>query len=1018
MLVLSGCSAPDYELETTSSRLCSDGEKNGAETDIDCGGSDCPKCVIGKVCRSEADCAYGTCTGGICRGEHCANGVMDENEEGVDCGGEDCPECVVEEICNNSRLDDDESDIDCGGPVCDPCDSGKACSDSSDCASGYCGETGICEDLHCTNQKIDETETDTDCGGGDCRGCAPGEACVLPRDCESSVCADEVCQEPSCEDGVKNGTEADKDCGGDCTASCPDGASCIEPTDCDSGVCSDGVCLAPSCDDDVQNGDETAVDCGGADCREVRACSVGEACLAHSDCAIAWCDPDLKVCTEPSCQDDYENGMETDRNCGGGTCEACEPGRRCLENDDCASRHCEESLCLAPTCDDAIKNQQEGGVDCGGGSACDLCADGLDCTTAADCMSGVCGDGVCAVPSCTDGVKNGFETDEDCGGDTDCPRCEARSSCLENTDCIEGYECSVEGQTCLVPECANGQVDEGETDQDCGGPSCLACADGMRCLESTDCRSLVCDPEGLTCSSPTCTDEVKNGNEPYADCGGSDPECVRCSIGFPCNVGTDCETSSCGQDENGTRVCLPETCEDGVKNGDELGIDCRGTTPVSETATLQCAEKTCAPGQPCIGAADCQSGVCTDEVCQSPVCDDTVLNGMESDVDCGGACPPCEDTQSCFYPQDCVNQVCVDNVCLAPTCEDGVANGDETGIDCGGPGTPCPLCPNGQGCSTGANCETGVCSSGTCTPPGCEDATQNYEETDVDCGGAECAPCAAGGGCLLDTDCQSLNCGSSLSCVAASCADRIINQEETDVDCGGPNCAACGAGQVCEQPSDCESLVCVEVSDSVITCAAATCSDQTTNQGESDVDCGGGVCTPCLANGDCALPRDCRSGLCLASGVCQQGEVEVYFYAVRDTQDIRIHFQIKNLTTASINLANYTLRYYFAHEPLDSAPSVFDAQTTAVTLVDEERVENGIALWHADIVPGAATVPVNGVSSMLSFRLHSNIADASYMDETNDYSWGPQTAEDFTDAPWTKIPVWRGTTLVFGIPKP
>ena len=188
VLVLSwGCSAPSYDLDNTRSRLCADGLRNGSETDIDCGGSDCPKCVIGKACHADQDCAYGTCTGGVCQGEHCANGVMDGDEQGLDCGGEDCPACVVSDICKNSRLDDGETDVDCGGSECSPCEAGKACEDSSDCASGYCGDTGICEKLHCNNKDLDETETDIDCGGGDCRPCAPGSACSLPRDCDSSV---------------------------------------------------------------------------------------------------------------------------------------------------------------------------------------------------------------------------------------------------------------------------------------------------------------------------------------------------------------------------------------------------------------------------------------------------------------------------------------------------------------------------------------------------------------------------------------------------------------------------------------------------------------------------------------------------------------------------------------------------------------------------------------------------------------------------------------------------------------
>ena len=44
---------------------CSDGMKNGDETDVDCGGS-CNGCGDGKSCGAPADCTSGTCTAGVC----------------------------------------------------------------------------------------------------------------------------------------------------------------------------------------------------------------------------------------------------------------------------------------------------------------------------------------------------------------------------------------------------------------------------------------------------------------------------------------------------------------------------------------------------------------------------------------------------------------------------------------------------------------------------------------------------------------------------------------------------------------------------------------------------------------------------------------------------------------------------------------------------------------------------------------------------------------------------------------
>ena len=50
----------------TSACTCIDGLKNGAETDVDCGGGACNKCKDGKGCKQLTDCLSGVCTAGKC----------------------------------------------------------------------------------------------------------------------------------------------------------------------------------------------------------------------------------------------------------------------------------------------------------------------------------------------------------------------------------------------------------------------------------------------------------------------------------------------------------------------------------------------------------------------------------------------------------------------------------------------------------------------------------------------------------------------------------------------------------------------------------------------------------------------------------------------------------------------------------------------------------------------------------------------------------------------------------------
>ncbi len=49
-----------------ASPTCSDGVKNGSESDVDCGGS-CPRCANDKLCTTRTDCVGGLCAGGRCQ---------------------------------------------------------------------------------------------------------------------------------------------------------------------------------------------------------------------------------------------------------------------------------------------------------------------------------------------------------------------------------------------------------------------------------------------------------------------------------------------------------------------------------------------------------------------------------------------------------------------------------------------------------------------------------------------------------------------------------------------------------------------------------------------------------------------------------------------------------------------------------------------------------------------------------------------------------------------------------------
>jgi hypothetical protein len=88
-------SADNIEKGTSGNKksTCTDGKKNGKETDIDCGGPTCPACADEKTCKTDTDCSSGVCAVGYCQAPSCVDQVKNGGETGVDCGGP-CNPCT------------------------------------------------------------------------------------------------------------------------------------------------------------------------------------------------------------------------------------------------------------------------------------------------------------------------------------------------------------------------------------------------------------------------------------------------------------------------------------------------------------------------------------------------------------------------------------------------------------------------------------------------------------------------------------------------------------------------------------------------------------------------------------------------------------------------------------------------------------------------------------------------------------------------------------------------------------
>jgi hypothetical protein len=259
-----------------------------------------------------------------------------------------------------------------------------------------------------------------------------------------------------------------------------------------------------------------------------------------------------------------------------------------------------------------------------------------------------------------------------------------------------------------APTCEDGIKNQDESDVDCGGATCPACADGSVCGEDSDCAIASCID--LTCKAPTCDDGYQNQDETDVDCGG--PSCSGCADNYACTGPDDCQSGVCTDG-----LCTPPSCADGVVNQDESDVDCGGTVCTGCLGDMTCA-----------GDADCLSGVCTGGLCEPVEC---LVDNDCNDLDAECANGKCDlDSHTCVAAPANDGMACDDgNLCVdATTCDDGVCGGGSP-KDCSALADACHVgacvtdtgecvsevvadgtkCEDGNACTKLETCAAGVC---------------------------------------------------------------------------------------------------------------------------------------------------------------------------------------------------------------------------------------------------------------------------------------------------------------------
>jgi hypothetical protein len=196
-----------------------------------------------------------------------------------------------------------------------------------------------------------------------------------------------------------------------------------------------------------------------------------------------------------------------------------------------------------------------------------------------------------------------------------------------------------------------------------------------------------------------------------------------------------------------------------------------------------------------------QSGPCNVTACDAsgsvrttPLAAGTACSAGPRTAMCDGAGTCVE----CLHSTDCPQGLFCDarHSCGSVQCTD---------LDCGGACAPCDL---GKHCLVDSDCRSFACDAATttCVQDQCSDDRQDGNETDADCGGGACAPCELGQSCVLDEDCKSQACDApTLTCASNQCSDHRVDGQESDVDCGGPACGSCAVGKACHTSLDCAS---------------------------------------------------------------------------------------------------------------------------------------------------------------------------------------------------------------------
>jgi hypothetical protein len=597
---------------------CSEG--TGTKCD---GAGKCVECNVAADCPgADTECQQRTCTNGVCGVNNAASGTVISAQNTGDC---------VKIVCDGNggtTTQNDNADL--------PDDKNSCTNDL--CTNGTPSHTNVSNGTMCG--------TNLTCLNGVCSGCAAASDCPgMDDECKTRTCTAGVCGFSF----TANGTAVSQQIPNDCQKKVCDGAGNVVsqadntdlPLD-DGNPCTNDTCVAGAVSHPAKANNTSCSD--GNACTQNDTCQSGTCtpgapvqCTALDSCHLAGtCDPSTGQCSNPVAPNNTP----------------CSDGNACTQGDVCQAGACVpgtpvtctalDSCHVAGTCNPSTgvcsNPNAPNNTPCNDGNACtqtDTCQAGvctgsnsITCTALDSChVAGTCNPstGVCSNPvapnntPCSDG--NACTT-----GDT----CQAGTCTGTPVTCTASDQCHVAG-TCdpSTGMCSNPNA-----------PNNTPCNDGNACTQTDTCQAGVCTGTNpITCTASdqchvagTCDPSTGMCSNPAA------PNNTPCTDGDACTTGDSCQAGSCVP---GTPVtCAP--------------LDSCHVAGTCDSSTGVCSNPTAMDGTACTSGGSpgtCQTGTCA-------TCTDGIKNGNETGVDCGGSCPACPAVNS-TTPADAATGVAI-----------------------------------------------------------------------------------------------------------------------------------------------------------------------------------------------------------------------------------------------------------------------------------------------------------------------------------------------------------------------